>query len=223
MEEFDIGYPHSNSKRILKKSLRSIKNRMKAFKLDKEYYDGDRNNGYGGFRYDGRWKKILPRIVERYHLTSDSAVLDLGCKKGFFLHDLKATIPGIKVKGIENHSYPVEHAMSSVKNELIISPYEQLPFEDGEFDFVMAYASIYMLNLKGVMDTLREIQRVGNGKSYITIGAYHTKDERDLFLDWTLIGTTVLHVDEWLEVFKETGFTGDYYFTTASTLNLVRE
>jgi hypothetical protein len=73
------------------------------------------------------------------------------------------------------------------------------------------------------MDCLREIQRVGKGKSYITVGAYNTEEEKDLFLEWTLLGTAVLHVDEWLEVFKEAGYTGDYYFTTASSLNLVRE
>ena len=86
----------------------------------------------------------------------------------------------------------------------------------------MAFASVYMLNFGGVLNTLREIQRVSKGKSYVTLGAYRTKEERDLFLEWTLIGTTVLHEDEWLDVFKETGYTGDYFFTSAKSLNLVR-
>jgi ubiquinone/menaquinone biosynthesis C-methylase UbiE len=222
MPEFDIGYPHSKAKRIIKEGSRTIKNKIIAWRLDKEYYDGARENGYGGFRYDGRWLKIMPAIINRYGLTKDSSVLDLGCKKGFFMHDLKIALPGIKVKGVENHPYPIEQAMDSVKQDIILCGYEKLPFKDREFDFVMAYAAIYMLNLRGVMDTLREIQRVGKGKSYITVGAYRTQEERDLFLSWTLIGATVLHVNEWLEVFKETGYTGDYYFTTAGSLNLVR-
>ncbi len=222
MEEFDIGYPHSSVKRVIKEDSRTIKNRMTAFRLDREYYDGARENGYGGFHYDGRWAKMVPAIIKRYGLTSSSAVLDVGCKKGFFLHDLKKALPGIKVRGVENHSYPLELAMDSVKENLLLAEYDKLPFEDGEFDFVMGFASIYMLNLRGVMDALREIQRVGKGKSYVTLGAYDTKEERDLFLEWTLIGTTVLRFDEWQEVFKETGYTGDYYFTTASSLGLVR-
>ena len=76
----------------------------------------------------------------------------------------------------------------------------------------MAFACVYILNLKGVMDCLREIQRVGKGKSYISVGAYNTEAEKDLFLEWTLLGTTVLHVDEWLEVFEAVGYTGDYYW-----------
>ena len=221
-EEFDIGYPHSGNKRILKPGSRTILNRMKAFKLGEAYYDGDRSDGYGGFKYDGRWGKIIPGIIQRYGLTKTSAVLDVGCKKGFFLHDLEQHLPGANLVGIENHSYPLETAMDSVTEKLQLAPYQALPFASGSFDFVMAFAAIYMLNLRDVMTALREIQRVGQGRAYVTLGAYHTREERDLFLDWTLLGTTVLHVNEWLEVFKETGYTGDYYFTTAASLNLVR-
>jgi 2-polyprenyl-3-methyl-5-hydroxy-6-metoxy-1,4-benzoquinol methylase len=136
MEEFDIGYPHSNAQRVLKKGFRTIRNRMAAAGLDAEYYDGRRENGYGGFRYDGRWAQIIPRLAARYGLTSNSAVLDVGCKKGFFLHDLKQALPGIFVKGVENHPYPIEHAMEPVKADLVLSPYEKLPSADGQFDFV---------------------------------------------------------------------------------------
>jgi len=221
-EEFDIGYPHSGAQRVLKKGFRTIRHRMVAAGMDEAYYDGERENGYGGFRYDGRWAQIVPRLLGRYGLTADSTVLDVGCKKGFFLHDLKEALPGVRVKGVENHWYPLQHAMESVRDDLVLAPYEELPFDDGEFDFVMAYAAIYMLNLGGVMRALREIQRVGKGQSFVTLGAYRTREERELLEEWTLLGTTILHVDEWMEVFRETGYTGDFAFTTASSLNLVR-
>ncbi len=223
MKEVDLGYPHSNVERVVKKGFRTIHNRMVAARLDQAYYDGERENGYGGFRYDGRWAQIIPGLARRYGLDATSSVLDVGCKKAFFLHDLKQAYPGITVKGVENHPYPLDHAMGSVKDDLILAPYEELPFDDGQFDFVMAYASIYMLSLRGVMRALREIQRVGKGQSYVTLGAYATAEERELFEEWTLIGTTVLHVDEWMEVLDEVGYTGDYAFTTASSLNLVRD
>jgi ubiquinone/menaquinone biosynthesis C-methylase UbiE len=222
MKHFDIGYPHSKVRRVIKPGSRPIRSSIIAWGLDREYYDGDRENGYGGFAYDGRWGQIVPGIVERYGLSNDSSVLDVGCKKGFFLHDLKVALPGIKVRGVENHPYPIEQAMESVKEDMVLGPYEKLPFKDGEFDFVLAFASIYMLNLGGVMDALREIQRVSKGKSYVTLGAYQTKEEKELLLEWTLLGTTILHIDEWTEIFKETGYTGDYYFSTATSLNLVR-
>lgn len=223
MAEYDIGYPHSNAKRVVKEGCRTIKNRIKAFELGKDYYDGDRENGYGGFYYDGRWAKIMPSIIERYGLTNDSVVLDIGCKKGFFMYDLKMALPGIKIRGIECSQYPIDHAMESVKEDIILGEYVKLPYEDNEFDFVMGFAAIYMLNLRDVIRALREIQRVGKGKSYLTLGAYRTENERELFLRWTLLGTTILHVDEWLEVFKDTGYTGDYFFTTASSVNVVKD
>ena len=113
--------------------------------------------------------------------------------------------------------------LTLTKDDIFLSGYEKLPFEDNEFDFILGFAAIYMLNLQGVMNALREIQRVGKGKSYITLGRYRTEEERDTFLKWTLLGTTILHVDEWLEVFNATGYTGDYYFTTATSVNVVKE
>lgn len=222
MQEFDIGYPHGQVQRIVPEGFRTIRNRITAFELDREYYDGARENGYGGYHYDGRWKKIIPILEHRYGLTASSHILDVGCKKGFFLHDLKELLPGITVRGVENHSYPLENCMTSIRADVELVPYQELPFLDHSFDFVMAFASIYMLSLGEVMASIREIQRVGKGKSYITVGAYRTREERDLFYDWTVLGTTVLHVDEWIEVFKYCGYTGDYCFTTASTLHLVR-
>jgi SAM-dependent methyltransferase len=222
MKHFDIGYPHSKSVRILREGSRTIANKIVAWKLDREYYDGARENGYGGFHYDGRWGTIMPSIISEFEINQNSSVLDVGCKKGFFLHDLKQALPGVNIKGVENHPYPIEEAMESVKKDLILCPYEKLPFGDNIFDFVMAFASIYMLNFNGVLNALREIQRVGKGRSYVTLGAYRTKEEKELFLEWTLLGTTVLHEDEWLEVFQETGYTGDYFFSSAASLHLVR-
>jgi SAM-dependent methyltransferase len=222
MPEFNIGYPHAQVQRVVPKRFRTIHNRMIAFELGREYYDGARENGYGGFRYDGRWKLLIPTLIERYGLTAKSKVLDIGCKKGFFLHDLKLAFPGITVRGVENHLYPLDGCMESVRADVELAPYQALPFLDQSFDFVMAFASIYMLNLRDVMAAIREIQRVGKGKSYITVGAYRTRQERDLLLDWTVLGSTLLQTDEWLEVFRYCGYTGDYYFTTASTLHLVR-
>ena len=224
MRAFDIGYPHSQSPRPIKKGNRvNIRNKIIAWEQGKEFYDGDRSRGYGGFSYDGRWSKIIPKIIEEYGLSENSSVLEVGSKKGFFLHDLKQALPKIKVRGLEMSSYPIDNTIEPVRQFVKLGEYDRLPFKNNEFDFVMAFASVYILNLKGVMDCLREIQRVGKGKSYISVGAYNTEEERDLFLEWTLLGTTVLHVDEWLEVFEAVGYTGDYYFTTASSLNLVRE
>ena len=116
---------------------------MYAWQL-KEYYDGSRLNGYGGFKYDGRWLKLLPKIIKKYKLTNKSKVLDLGCKKGFLLKDLNKLLPGIKTYGIENHSYALKKSVNC-KSKLIKSDYYNIPFKKNYFDFVIALIH-YMQN-----------------------------------------------------------------------------
>ena len=35
-----------------------------AIKYDYDYWDGSRETGYGGYRYDGRWRKVADAIVK---------------------------------------------------------------------------------------------------------------------------------------------------------------
>ena len=218
MGYWDLGY--FDSKVVRKSQDRTIASRVRAWKLGEDYYDGNREDGYGGFSYDGRWKALAPKIIERYNLTKESHILDVGAKKGFFIHDMKECLPGATVRGVESHTYPVETGLESVRSDITFSPYTKLPFHDSSFDFVLAFSSIYMLNLGDVIHALQEIERVGSGKSFITVAAYNTSEERELFLNWTLIGTTVLHVDEWKELFHIVGYSGDYFFTSPASLNL---
>ena len=97
MEEVDIGYPHSNVQRVLGKGFRTIQNRMVAAGLDEAYYDGARENGYGGFRYDGRWAQIVPGLVDRYGLTSDSSVLAPRCGDGITFGFFRVSLVGKSV------------------------------------------------------------------------------------------------------------------------------
>ena len=156
----DIGYFKKPVKvRAKVAKVRTVINKMHAWELGKEYYDGKRVNGYGGFKYDGRWQKLLPQIIKRYKLTKKSKVLDLGCKKGFLLKDLNILIPGIKSYGIENHSYALNKSVKC-KSKLIKSDYYKIPFKNKYFDFVIAFNSLYMQNLGDVIKSLKEIERV---------------------------------------------------------------
>ena len=220
MPHFDIGYFKKKIKRNSISGSRGILNKFIAWKLNKEYYDGKRINGYGGFKYDGRWKKILPKIIKKYRLNENSKVLEIGCKKGFLLYDLKSLIPNIKIRGIENHSYPIKKANKKICKYLHENQYYDLKnYRRKEFDLVIGFNSIYMQNLGDVIKTLKEITRVSKN-SYISLASYDRKKDRDKFLDWTLLGTTILKKNEWKKVFKLISFKGDYYFSDANKLGL---
>ena len=218
MSFFDPKYFKKKSKvnRVVK---RKLKNKLIAWELEKEYYDGDRNNGYGGFSYDGRWIKLLPNFIKRYKLDNNSKILDLGCKKGFIMKDLKTLLPGAKVYGIEDHKYPIKNAEKEIKKNIIFSNYYEIPFKKDYFDLVIGFSSIYKYNFQDVVKTIREINRVSR-KSFFTVASYSNKKEKEIFDRWTLLGTTILSKKEWLELFRLLKYKGDYYFTTAKSLNL---
>lgn len=198
---------------------RSLKNKLIAWGENQEYYDGDRNNGYGGFNYDGRWLKLLPRIIKKFKLTNNSKILDLGCKKGFIMKDFKILLPKARIYGIEDHKYPIDNAEIEIKKNIIFSKYYNIPFKDRYFDFVIGFSSIYKYNFADVVKTLKEINRVAK-KSFITVGSYSNPKEKEVFDKWTLLGTTVLHKKEWVELFKLVKYKGNYYFTTPKSLSI---
>ena len=164
-------------KRNLRK--RNLKNKFIAWQLDKEYYDGHRNNGYGGFNYDGRWLKLLPKIIKRYKLNNKSKILDLGCKKGFIMKDFKILLPNAIIYGIEDHKYPIKTAEKEIKKNIILSSYYNIPFKDKYFDFVIGFSSIYKYNFADLIRTINEINRVSK-KSLLTIASYTNRFEKEL-------------------------------------------
>ena len=68
-------------------------------------------------------------------------------------------------------------------------------------------------------EVIKEINRVSKN-SFITVANYLNDKEKELFDKWTLLGTTILQKKDWLELFKILDYKGDYYFTTAKSLNL---
>lgn len=223
MREFNAlrGYPQPKEPRYIGPNIRTIKNKIIASYRDERYYDGDRKNGYGGFKYDGRWKEIVKSMVKDYGLTEKSALLQIGCEKGFLLHDFHEHFPTMKIRGAEMSDYAIAQSMPLIKEHIAKTDFNKLPFKDGEFDFVIAIGVIYTLTLRDAISALKEIQRVGKGKSFITLGSYRNEQEERLFRNWSVLGSTILHEDDWIEVLNESGYTGDYHFTNAETLNLV--
>ena len=55
-----------------------------AKQFEKDYWDGERRYGYGGYSYlPGRWKSVAEELIKMYELTNQSSVLDVGCGKAF--------------------------------------------------------------------------------------------------------------------------------------------
>lgn len=186
-----------------------------AKKFDHDFFDGDRKYGYGGYRYDGRWKSVAQRMKEHYNLPKDARILDVGCAKGFLLHDFTEIMPSCQVRGIDVSQYAIDHAMDSVKSYLDIGSGERLPYDDNSFDLVISINSIHNLPLERIKQAFREIQRVSRGNSYVTVDAWRNDQEKENLYKWVLTAETMMHVDDWFKLFEEVGYTGDCWWFIA--------
>ena len=187
--------------------------RRVARQFGQEFFDGDRQYGYGGFQYFSRfWQPVIPTFQKHFSLTSSSSLLDVGCAKGFMLHDLEELIPDITVSGVDISDYAIEHAMEDVRSKVQVADARDLPFLDNSFDVVIAINTIHNLEREDCAQALREIERVSRKGSFITVDAYRDDEEKERMFAWNLTAKTIMSVDEWVAFFDEVGYTGDYYW-----------
>ena len=187
--------------------------RRVAKQFGKDFFDGDRQYGYGGFKYFPRfWQPVIPTFQKHFGLTSRSSLLDVGCAKGFMLHDLLELIPDITVSGVDVSDYAIAHAMDDIKSKVQVANASDLPFADNSFDVVIAINTIHNLDRDDCAQALREIERVSRKGSFITVDAYRNDDEKERMFAWNLTAKTIMSVEEWVSFFKEVGYTGDYFW-----------
>lgn len=187
--------------------------RAVARRFGREYFDGDRGQGYGGYRYDGRWVAIAERMREFYGLKPGDRVLDVGCAKGFLLHDFRRVIPGIRVAGLDVSEYALETAMEEVRPWLVRGSADALPFAAGSFDLVVSINTVHNLEESRCIEALREMARVSRRFKYVQVDSYRNDEERENFERWQLTAVTHFHPDGWRRLFAGAGYTGDYYWT----------
>ncbi len=214
-QEIDLmkNYPRTKRDPMARAAEKTEADRNIARQFGREFFDGDRKTGYGGFSYQSRfWQPVIPDFVKHFDLTSASSVLDVGCAKGFMLFDFMQLVPGITVAGIDISSYAIENAVEAVKPFVKVADARKLPFADKSFDVVISITTVHNFDRAELIQSLQEIERVQRKGSFITIDAYRTEDEKKMMDAWNLTAKTVLHVDEWKKLFKEAGFTGDYYW-----------
>lgn len=183
-----------------------------ARRYDADFWDGDRRYGYGGFRYDGRWKPVAEKLVETYNLRCDASILDVGCGKGFLLYELQQLLPDARISGFDISTYAIANAKEEIRERLFIhraqDPY---PFADKEFDLVISLTTLHNLHLPQLRSALGEIERVGKDK-YVVVEGYRNEEELFNLQCWALTCAAFFTPEEWGWLFGEFGYSGDYEF-----------
>ena len=213
--EIDLlkNYPKTTRNVKERGSVKTEEDRAISRQFGKEFFDGDRRHGYGGFNYNPRfWQPVIPTFRNHFNLSADSSVLDVGCAKGFMLHDMAELIPGITIKGIDISEYAIQNTIENMKPYVHVGNAISLPFDDNSFDVVISINTVHNLESEECGKALQEIERVSRGRSFVTVDAYHNNEEKEAMLSWNLTGKTIMHVDKWKIFFDELGYPGDYYW-----------
>ncbi|RNJ48416.1 class I SAM-dependent methyltransferase [Methylocystis hirsuta] len=208
--------------RALPKSRRNITQRGEAktpetIALSREYgelyFDGPREYGYGGYRYDGRWRPVAKDIIAHFGLAAGARILDVGCAKGFLVKDLMLAEPGLQAFGLDISRYALMHCEPEVVGRLHLGSADALPFPDKSFDCVVSINTIHNFDRAGALRALREIERVSRQSSFVQVDSYRTPEQKSLFESWVLTAKFHDYPQGWIEVFAEAGYTGDYHWT----------
>jgi SAM-dependent methyltransferase len=218
MSEINLMDKYPRSKRPIEERGKWItdEHRKTARKFGKEYFDGDRLSGYGGYSYHPSfWKETVKRFKEYYNLDKNAVVLDVGCGKGFMLYDFKQLLPELTIAGIDISRYAIENAIENIRPYVQVGNASELPYPDKSFDLVISINTIHNLPLDMCKKALQEIERVSKSHSFITVDAWRNEEEKERLLKWNLTAKTYMHVNEWKLLFEEVGYTGDYYWFIA--------
>ena len=214
-KEIDLLVNYPKSKRNLdKRANQKLQEDIEiARKFGKDFFDGDRKHGYGGFDYNPKfWQPVIPVFQEYWNLSSQNSVLDVGCGKGFMLFDFYKMIPEIKLAGVDISEYAIKNSVPEIKDFLKIENAKKLSFPSKSFDVVISINTVHNLEKDECALALQEISRISNKYSFITVDAYRNNEEKKRMFEWNLTAKTIMSVDEWVLFFKKINYTGDYYW-----------
>jgi acetolactate synthase I/II/III large subunit len=189
----------------------------KSRSFEESYFDGNRYQGYGGYRYDKKyWHAVAKDIIKIYGLKPGDKVLEVGCAKGFLLHDLRELLPDLVVNGVDISEYAVSRALPSVKEYISVGNAKALAFADESFDLVLSINMLSELPIQSCKAAINEIGRVSKGRSFVTLNSWRNRREKEQLLKWNLTALSNYSVAEWKEILQDVRYKGDYYWFFAN-------
>ena len=214
-KEIDLLKNYPKAKRDLTQRLESKTEEVRsvARKFDKEFFDGERKFGYGGFSYNPKyWSGVVKDFSDYYNLVDGSKILDVGCAKGFMLYDFYKQNPNLDLYGIDISKYAIDNSVPEIKYKLKVANATNLPYEDNYFDLVISINTVHNLDKTECTTALREISRVTKKNAFITVDAFNNEEEEKRMYAWNLTAKTIMSVDEWINFFDQSNYDGDYFW-----------
>lgn len=195
---------------------RMVDDKVRCMEIARDYgqqfWDGERRFGYGGYKYDGRWERVARALIDAYQLPEDARILDVGCGKGFLLYELQKLLPKAEIKGFDLSKYALENAKPEIKAQLFVHRAEAAyPYADDSFDLVISLTTLHNLQINQLKAALNEMERVAKNK-YLVVESYRNPKELFNLQCWALTCEAFFRPAEWVWLFDQFGYSGDYEF-----------
>ena len=192
------------------RKLEMTPNRIRtAKKFGWEFFD-KKGVCYNGYTYDGRWIPIVKRLIEHYNLKQGDKIFDVGAGKGYLVYDLLNF--GLDAYGIDISQYAINCSPPEIRWRLKEGNAKDLHmYKDKQFDLVISITTIHNLEEEDCRKAVKEIQRVGK-HAFITVDSYRNEEEKQRILEWNITAETIKSDKEWIQLFKEEGYTGDFWW-----------
>lgn len=184
-----------------------------AKKYSKEYWDGPKKFGYGGYRYIENYHKFLAaKLINDYNLNANSKILDVGCGKGYLVYEISKILKSKNVFGCDISKYAIKNSKKEIKKNIFYhDARKNFKFKDDHFDFIFSNTTLHNFRLKDCEKALKEIERIAVDK-YICVESFTDEKEQFNVQSWALTAETLVHKESWLWLFEKSGYTGDYEF-----------
>jgi ubiquinone/menaquinone biosynthesis C-methylase UbiE len=117
------------------------------------------------------------------------------------------------VFGLDVSLYALRHCEPEVVGRLHLGTAEQLPFPDRSFDCVLSLNTVHNFPRPRAIKVMQEIERVSGGRAFVQVDSYYTPEQKEIFESWVLTAEFYDYPDGWRQLFKQAGYSGDYYWT----------
>jgi ubiquinone/menaquinone biosynthesis C-methylase UbiE len=103
--------------------------------------------------------------------------------------------------------------MEDVRSQIVQGTAVRLPFRDASFDLVITINAIHNLVREQCVEAVREVERVSRAHKYVQIDSWLNQEQYENLMKWVLTAVTFFEPEGWRQLFRDAGYTGDYYWT----------
>ena len=129
-----------------------------------------------------------------------------------FFMEIKKILNGINITGIDISKYGLKNSHPVIKKYLYhFVARKKLKFKNKQFDLVISFGTLHNFEIYDLQTSLKEISRVGK-ESYVWVESYRNYKELFNLECWALTCKAFYSKKEWLWIFKQNQFKGDYEF-----------